>query len=339
MELSAAETLMLGGGIVALPVLAFITTFIFWPGAVIKGYNWYLRLSLGLKVQCSHSGTYRFCYSSRGKPGGATPSLLLLHGFSVNKDMWLPLLKHLPRKQHVVCLDMPGHEGTSRTGVEDYSIQGQVGRIHQFVQSVGLDRRRFHMVGASMGGNVAGVYAAHFPSELSGLTLICPGGLMYPTDTEFIRRLKALEGSEQQESIPLIPGSAQEMDEMLRLCCYVQLNLHPQLLQGVLDNRIPNNNFYREVFMEISGQNSRYSLQENLHLITAPLQVIWGKEDKVLDVSGAGVLQAALPGCQVDLLDHCGHSVAMERPRKAAQLIMGFLSAQEVNSIDAKKLS
>lgn len=35
------------------------------------------------------------------------------------------------------------------------------------------------------------------------------------------------------------------------------------------------------VFMEILGEKSRHSLQESLHLITAPTQVIWGKEDQV----------------------------------------------------------
>lgn len=41
------------------------------------------------------------------------------------------LLQYFPRSHHVVCVDMPGHEGTSRTGAEDYSTQGQVRRIHQ----------------------------------------------------------------------------------------------------------------------------------------------------------------------------------------------------------------
>ncbi|KAF7642437.1 hypothetical protein LDENG_00257950, partial [Lucifuga dentata] len=299
----------------------------------------YLRLRLGLQVGYSDCRGYRFCYSCRGTPGGATPSLLLLHGFSTSKDMWLPVLKHLPRNQHVVCVDMPGHEGTSCTGAEDYSIQGQACRIHQFVQSIGLDRRRFHLAGTSMGGNVAGVYAALYPSHLSGLTLMCPAGLVYPTDSEFISRLRELEGSEQEESIPLIPCNAQEMEAMLRLCTYKGFNLHKQILQGLINNRIPHNALYREVFMEIVGEKSRHSLQEVLHLITAPLQVIWGKEDQVLDVSGASVLQAAFPRCQVVLLDNCGHSVAMERPRKAAQLIMRFLSAQEVDDKDTKKLS
>ena len=48
-------------------------------------------------------------------------------------------LQYLPRNQHVVCVDMPGHEGTSRTGAEDYCIQGQVRRIHQVCTSESVE--------------------------------------------------------------------------------------------------------------------------------------------------------------------------------------------------------
>ncbi|CAJ1052016.1 LOW QUALITY PROTEIN: monoacylglycerol lipase abhd6-B-like [Xyrichtys novacula] len=333
------ELVMLSGGVLVVPVLAFITSFLFWPGALLKVYNWYWRCRLGLVVRYSHSGNYRFCYSSRGKPGDDAPSLLLLHGFSATKDMWLPVIKYLPKNQYVVCVDMPGHEGTSRTGAEDYSILGQVGRIHQFVQSIGLNKKPFHLIGTSMGGNVAGVYAAHHPSDLCSVTLICPAGLVYPTETPFISRLRELEKSQQEGSIPLIPSTPQELEDMLRLCCYTPIKLPKQVLRGLLDNRIPNNGFYKEVFMEITGEKSRHSLQENLHLIKTPLQVIWGKEDQVVHSSGATVLKGALPHCQVDVLENCGHSVALERPRKAATLIVDFLSAQEVNSENSKKLS
>ncbi|XP_056886631.1 monoacylglycerol lipase abhd6-A-like [Takifugu flavidus] len=333
------ELLMLSGGVLLVLVLSLFLAYWFWPGALLKAYNWYWRWRLGLVVRFSYSGSYRFCYSSRGTPGGATPSILLLHGFSANKDMWLPLVTHLPRNQHVVCVDMPGHEGTSRTGVEDYSIQGQVFRIHQFVRSVGLDQRPFHLAGASMGGNVAGVYAATYPTQLSSLTLICPAGLVYPKETKFINHLRNMEQSQQEQQIPLIPSTIQELEDMLALCCYNRPNLPRQAMKGLLSNRIPNNNFYKEVFKEIVGEKSRHSLQDSLHLITAPAQVIWGKEDQVVHVSGATVLQEALPNCQVDVLENCGHSVALERPRKAAQLLAGFLSAQEVGRDDAKKRS
>lgn len=46
----------------------------------------------------------------------------------------------------------------------------------KFVQSIGLDKRPFHLAGTSMGGNVAGVYAARYPAHLSSVTLMCPAG-------------------------------------------------------------------------------------------------------------------------------------------------------------------
>ncbi|XP_024126581.1 monoacylglycerol lipase abhd6-A [Oryzias melastigma] len=334
------RSLMLTGGVLLLPVLVFVTSLLFWPGVLLKAYNWYWRRRLGLVVRYTYSGSYRFCYFSRGTPGGATPSLLLLHGFSANKDMWLPVINFLPKEQHVVCVDMPGHDGTSRTGAEDYSIQGQVSRIHQFVQSVGLRDRPFHLVGTSMGGNVAGVYAARYPSDLSSLTLVCPAGLVYPTESKFITRLRELEQSaNQEESIPLIPTTPQELEDMLKLCCHIPPRLPRLVLRGLLANRLRNNDFYKEVFMEIVGEKSRHSLQDHLHLITAPLQVIWGKQDQVLDVSGAAVIQTALPRSQVEVVDSCGHSVVLERPRKMAKVLMDFVSAQEVCNAKSKKLS
>lgn len=45
---------------------------------------------------------------------------------------------------------------------------------------------------------------------------------------------------------------------------------------------------------------------------------------QILDVSGAAVIQKALPHCQVDLLDNCGHAIALERPRKFANLVLDF---------------
>ncbi|CDQ90143.1 unnamed protein product [Oncorhynchus mykiss] len=129
---------------------------------------------------------------------------------------------------------------------------------------------------------------------------------------------------------------------MLKLCSFVRFKIPQQILQGLVDVRVPNNDFYRELFMEIVGEKSRHSLHENMHLITVPTQVIWGKHDQVVDVSGSSMLKEAVSGCQVDLLDNCGHSVVMERPRKTAQLIMDFINNQHntgSGSNNSKKLS
>lgn len=45
-----------------------------------------------MQVRYAQHEDYRFCYSFRGRPGHK-PSILMLHGFSAHKDMWLSLVK------------------------------------------------------------------------------------------------------------------------------------------------------------------------------------------------------------------------------------------------------
>uniref|UniRef100_A0A667XUU6 acylglycerol lipase n=1 Tax=Myripristis murdjan TaxID=586833 RepID=A0A667XUU6_9TELE len=334
-DLDVVNLLVIAGGTLAIPILAFVASFLLWPSALIKVYYWYWRRTLGLQVRYADCGGYRFCYSYRGKPG-LRPSILMLHGFSAHKDTWLSVVKYLPKHLHILCVDMPGHEGTTRTNTDDYSVQGQVRRIHQVVSK---GKKPFHLVGTSMGGNVAGVYAACYPSEICSMTLICPDGIKHPCETKFDNHLQDLEHSHYSLGIPLIPTTPEEMEDMLRLCSHVRFKIPYQILQGLVDVRLPHNEFYQEVFMEIVGEKSRYALQDHLHLITAPLQVIWGKQDQVVDVSGAKVVAETLPGCRVDLLENCGHSVVMERPRRTAKLILEFIISQQDTKKSSKKSS
>lgn len=324
-------------GTLALLFVTLTALYFFCPGRLIKAWERLRRLSMGMVAHYCYHGSYRFSYISRGTPGGATHSVLLLHGFSANKDSWLPIVKYFPQNWHVVCLDMPGHAGTSRTTAEDYSYPGQVHRLHQFVQSVGLDKRPFHLVGTSMGGHVAGVYAAQYPANVCSLTLICPSGLICPTETKFMVDLRESQERQQIDSIALIPSTLQELRNLLKLGCYKPATLPKQVLKGILDNRLPDNAFYKELFIGMINKESVFLLHNSLHLITAPVQVIWGKEDQVLHVSGTAVLQAGLKDSKVELLDNCGHAIALELPRRAADIIVDFLSAQEVKRKNTKK--
>ncbi|XP_034028565.1 monoacylglycerol lipase ABHD6b isoform X1 [Thalassophryne amazonica] len=337
-NLDVMNLILIAGGTLAIPILAFFASFLLWPSALIKIYYWYWRRTLGLQIHYADCGGYCFCYSCRGKPG-VRPSILMLHGFSAHKDSWLTVVKYLPKHLHIICVDMPGHEGTTRTSTDDYSIQGQVTRIHQFVETIYLNRKPFHLVGTSMGGHVAGVYAAYYPLEVCSLTLICPDGIRHPCESKFDNHLQDLEQSNFTVNILLMPTTPEEMEDMFRLCSHVRFKIPQQILQGLVDVRQPHNKFYQQVFMEIVQEKSRYALQEHLHLISSPLQVIWGKQDQVADVSGTTVIAEILPECRVDLLENCGHSVAMERPCRTAKLMLDFIISQQDSRGGTKKSS
>lgn len=58
---------------------------------------------------------------------------------------------------------------------------------------------------------------------------------------------------------------------------------------------------------------------------------------QVLHMSGAAVLHAELKNSKVELLDNCGHAIALEKPRRAADILVDFLSKQEVKGKKEKK--
>uniref|UniRef100_A0A8D2LI91 acylglycerol lipase n=1 Tax=Varanus komodoensis TaxID=61221 RepID=A0A8D2LI91_VARKO len=264
-----------------------------------------------VKVKYAEREGYSFCYLSRGEPG-TQPSVLMLHGFSFNKDMWLNTIKHFPRGIHLVCLDMPGHGETTRLLAETYTAADQAKMIHQFVERTGLSRKPFHLVGISTGGMVAGVYAALYPSDVCALSLLCPPG----------------ECPKEVISRDLDVWSRPQVTEQKQHLCSGKMMTETTLTFS----------FIGKGFLDLSSMTSRYSLRDNMNKIRAPIQVIWGKDDKVMDPSGAALLAKAIPSTQVQLLDKCGHFITLDRPKKSAKLLLEFYKSNCATA-KPKKLS
>uniref|UniRef100_A0A4W4EKL3 AB hydrolase-1 domain-containing protein n=1 Tax=Electrophorus electricus TaxID=8005 RepID=A0A4W4EKL3_ELEEL len=269
----------------AVPLLLFMASFMSWPSFLITCF---LSTFWGCTFQCNFVHIYLIYFISlqpiQGRPG-FRPSKLLLHDLCAQRCMILHLTsaQYLPKHLHLPCVDMPGHEGTTRTNVEDHSVQDQVRRIRQFVETVQLNRKPFHMVGTSMGGNVAGVYVACYPSDLCSLTSSVP-------------------------LVSLIRSACPSPEEMQRTLQLLSKNV--QIFQGLLDLRIAHNGFYHEVFMEIIGQKSKYALHKHLKQTKPNPYKQTTHPDfiymQVVDVSGASMLAEAVPGCCVDLLEKHG---------------------------------
>ena len=98
--------------------------------------------------------------------GGSGDPLVLVHGFTADKDTWGAVARHLTAQYTVIAPDLPGFGDTVRDPNANYSLDTQVENLRVFVQSMGL--KRVHLGGNSMGGVVA-VYAAKYPQEVASL--------------------------------------------------------------------------------------------------------------------------------------------------------------------------
>ncbi|XP_070558359.1 monoacylglycerol lipase abhd6-A-like isoform X2 [Ptychodera flava] len=231
------------------------------------------------------------------------------------------LYQALPTDVHVIILDMPGHGKTSRDMKADYTFVGQAKNIHHFVQAYGLDKSPFHILGISMGGGVAGVYAALYPQDLVKVSLFCPAAILSPTVSKYGQEMV------KDETVPL-PVTAQEIKNTQPYIVYNGREMPNWVYRIIAELRRPHNEFYRHVLQEMNKEDSKTALQARLCDIKTPTQVVWGEFDWLLDISSLDIIKEKLKSLdRIDVLDRCGHSIAMERPYKSAKVIMEFVNS------------
>tara|TARA_R110001599_G_scaffold58909_3_gene163234 strand:+ start:3637 stop:4302 length:666 start_codon:yes stop_codon:yes gene_type:complete len=130
--------------------------------------------------------------------------VVLLHGFSANKENWLRFSQNLPQRYQIFALDLLGHGQHEINLDRNYSIETQVDYLHTFITDV--IQQPVHIVGNSMGGAIASLYAATYPSEVKTLMLISPAGVHdIPSDMD-----KIIEGGTN----PLIASSVDQFYEV-----------------------------------------------------------------------------------------------------------------------------
>ncbi len=61
--------------------------------------------------------------------------------------------------------------------------------------------------------------------------------------------------------------------------------------------------------------------------VTSPTLIIWGRDDRIVDVRTATRFQKDIAGSQLVVIDDAGHSVHMEKPDAVNRAIASFLDA------------
>jgi len=95
--------------------------------------------------------------------------VVLLHGYTQDSHMWLPLMAELAKTHTVIAPDLRGF-GQSAAPTNGYTKAGMAQDVHALVQSLGHQRVR--IVGHDIGLMVAYAYAAQYPSEVDRIVLM-----------------------------------------------------------------------------------------------------------------------------------------------------------------------
>jgi pimeloyl-ACP methyl ester carboxylesterase len=116
----------------------------------------------------------RLAYRAWGEPDA--PPIVLLHGIGGGgPGDWDTVAEDLAGRWRVYALDQRGHGRSDRTS--DYAIDSLVADVAGFLDALGL--KSIILIGHSLGGVVAYLFAARRPDRVSAL-VVEDAGLMYP---------------------------------------------------------------------------------------------------------------------------------------------------------------
>jgi pimeloyl-ACP methyl ester carboxylesterase len=248
--------------------------------------------------------------------GGKGPTILLLHGYTGSKDNWLGFAPYLTKDYHVVIPDLPGYGESSMIEKDSYDLSNQMSRLHKFVQAIEL--KKFHIVGNSMGGQFAGTYAVRYPDEIISVGLFDATGVMFSGNSV----LKTMmEGGEN-------PFAIKDSNDMQRMAVLFFVNppSFPYPIKELMFKTYSaNRQFYEKERKEIFPDF--YSLEKDLPNIKAPTLILWGDQDKIVDISSVPVFEKGLKNHKTVIIKDCGHVPMMEKPKETATHYIDFIKS------------
>ena len=248
--------------------------------------------------------------------GGRGAPVVLLHGYGADKDRFGSLVPFLRRRHRVIIPDIPGFGEHPPDWSLSYGIHAQVRRLDGFLRAVGL--RRFHLLGLSLGGYLAGVYAARFPRRVYTLALMDSAGFTSPIASD-AQRLFASEGRNI-----FLYSNEREMQSLTDFLLYHPIKLPAALLNYWTRQGLSRKAWRAKLFddLMVGGLSE---LDRLAPAIQAPTLVIWGADDRICHVSAVDRILSLIRNCRSYVIHRCGHIPMVEYPALFRRLYMDFL--------------
>ncbi len=296
---------------IAIPLLLYW----FAPAAVFRQLQNALRRKARLTRKTITVDGIDWPYLEGGPADGET--VVLVHGFGADKDNWAFYAPHLTDQYHVIIPDLPGFGESDLSTERDYAISAQTARLVRFLDALGVDR--CHLSGNSMGGFIALQAALDHPHKLTSLTLLNNAGVVGANESE----LQQLASEGQS---PLVVRAPADVDRLLAFVAHKPRPIPAQFKKVMFNDAKRREALLDQIFAVIAEDSLNNPVNDRLGEINTPTLVIWGRHDRLIDVSSVPVLQQGIKGCEAVIFEHIAHVPMIEDPKALASAHLPFLA-------------
>ena len=243
--------------------------------------------------------------------GNSDQNLILMHGLGGYAERWSNVIPLLSKKFHVLAPDLIGHGQSDKPSV-DYTPELFEKFVFDFIETMGI--KETCMVGTSLGGQIVAECAASQSPIIKKIVLISPAGIMRKsTPTLDAYTMAALYPTKEsaKTAYQMMVGPSKQVSEI-------------SIERFVNNMSRPN---AKMVFLStLLGLKNAPDIYEKLGKITAPVLLIWGKEDTLIPFEYSQQFISSINNCEFIPMEGCGHSPYVEDPEKLSELVIRFLS-------------
>ena len=269
---------------------------------------------------------------------GAGPTVVFVHGFSLNSTLWHHQIKDLPSQMRMVMYDQRGHGYSGLPPSDDWSLDALADDMEAVIRDA-ANREPVIIVGHSMGGMTLLKYVERYPEAIGprvrGLVLVdttsadVMGGLL-PTTARRVQAaieglneiaMRALQG--RTDNVDLFRKRANNLVYLMtRLMGFghdpspTQVAFIEQLLSEVPSS----------VWFKLIPTMLGMDVSQALESINVPTLVIVGERDKLTPTAAAERIADGIPGAELVVLHDTGHVPMVERADEFNRLLTKFVA-------------
>ena len=245
-------------------------------------------------------GKFRWLEKGEGKP------IILLHGLMGGVENFGDMVTHISKTHKVYGLDLKLFEGS----ILKVSVKRLSDYLYKFMNQ--LELKSAVLIGNSMGGHIALIFAKEHPEMVDGMILTGSSGLFENSlGSSFPRRGDKDYIRTKAEEVFYDPKVA--TDELV------------DRVFAIANNRIATLKLLRYAKSAI-----RHNMANDIPNLEHQTCLIWGAEDKVTPPHVAEEFHKLLPNSELNWIPKCGHAAMWEHPKPFSEIVLKWLKNHNI---------
>lgn len=258
--------------------------------------------------------TISFSDEGPGRP------VVLLHGHTLDRRVWLPVLPHLLKAGlHVIRPDLRGHGRSSRPDF-GYHPSHHAADVVAVLDAVGVERAA--VIGFSFGGGVALEMALSHPSRVGFLGLAATTMPDRPFEPAFMESLREVARAIRTDGVAAAMAGPWGANPLFAHS-FKKEGIREAVAAIVAD--FPGAEF---LATERDRVERDWTIPERLGEIAVPTAVMVGEMEMPGFKAFAEEAAQGISGAELETIPDCGHLLPLEAPEAVAKMIIGLFDGR-----------